>query len=175
MSLHGFLFYLLAASIVVSTAVAVTRSHLVHAVVYLILSFFGTAMLFYLLGAPFLAALEIIVYAGAIMVLFLFVIMMLKSSAADPAPFAWLPAMPALLIALLYLMLGLLLAGAQRGESSVLMLRRADPASFGTYLFQHHWLAIEIISLILLVAAVGALVVGQVVGRKAICYPEEGP
>jgi NADH-quinone oxidoreductase subunit J len=57
---------------------AVTRRNMVHAVLYLVLSFFGTAMLFYLLGAPFLAALEIIIYAGAIMVLFLFLIMMIR-------------------------------------------------------------------------------------------------
>jgi len=52
MTLYGFLFYVLAAVIVASTAVAITRRNLVHAVVYLIFSYFGTAMLFYLLGAP---------------------------------------------------------------------------------------------------------------------------
>ena len=72
------IFYLLAGLIVASTSMAVTRRNMVHAVLYLVLSFFGTAMLFYLLGAPFLAALEIIIYAGAIMVLFLFLIMMIR-------------------------------------------------------------------------------------------------
>jgi NADH-quinone oxidoreductase subunit K len=73
-----FLFYAIALLITVATAMAVTRRNMVHAVLYLVLSFFGTAMLFYLLGAPFLAALEIIIYAGAIMVLFLFLIMMIR-------------------------------------------------------------------------------------------------
>ena len=72
----------MAAVIVAATGLAITRRHPVHAVVYLILSFLGSAMLFYLLGAPFLAALEVIIYAGAIMVLFLFVIMMLKAEVA---------------------------------------------------------------------------------------------
>jgi NADH-quinone oxidoreductase subunit J len=55
---------------VAATVLAVTRQNLIHAVVYLTASFFATAALFYFLGAPFLAALEVIIYAGAIMVLF---------------------------------------------------------------------------------------------------------
>ena len=78
MTLYSILFYLISALIVTATGMAVTRRNMVHAVLYLVLSFFGTAMLFYLLGAPFLAALEIIIYAGAIMILFLFIIMMIK-------------------------------------------------------------------------------------------------
>ena len=78
MTLYALLFYVLAVLLVASTAMAVTRQNMVHAVLYLVMSFFGSAMLFYLLGAPFLAALEIIIYAGAIMVLFLFIIMMIR-------------------------------------------------------------------------------------------------
>ena len=78
MTVHGIIFYLISALILVATGLAVTRKNMVHAVVYLVFSFFGSALLFYLLGAPLLAALEVIVYAGAIMILFLFIIMMLK-------------------------------------------------------------------------------------------------
>ena len=78
MSLYGILFYLLAILLIVSTAMAVSRTRLVHAVVYLVVSFLSTALLFYLLGAPFIAALEVIIYAGAIMVMFLFMIMTLR-------------------------------------------------------------------------------------------------
>jgi NADH-quinone oxidoreductase subunit J len=78
MTLYSITFYILAGLILVSTGLAITRRNLVHAVVYLIISFFGSALLFYLLGAPLLAALEVIIYAGAIMVLFLFIIMMLN-------------------------------------------------------------------------------------------------
>ena len=67
-----------------------------HAIVYLVLSFFGTALLFYLLGAPFLAVLEVIIYAGAIMVLFLFIVMMLEikppEKSLGPYLRQWLPA-----------------------------------------------------------------------------------
>ncbi|MGA8280705.1 MAG: NADH-quinone oxidoreductase subunit J, partial [Desulfobacterales bacterium] len=76
MRLYTILFYLLAVVIVVATVLAITRRNMVHAVIYLVVSFFGSALLFYLFGAPLLAALEVIIYAGAIMVLFLFIIMM---------------------------------------------------------------------------------------------------
>ncbi|MGD8302339.1 MAG: NADH-quinone oxidoreductase subunit J, partial [Desulfobacterales bacterium] len=67
MTLYAFIFYILAVAIVVTTGLAITRRNLVHAVVYLVFSFFGSAMMFYLFGAPFLAVLEVIIYAGAIM------------------------------------------------------------------------------------------------------------
>ena len=77
--LYHAIFYTLAAIILLSTLMAITRRNTVHAVVYLVFSFFGTAVLFYLLGAPLLAALEVIIYAGAIMVLFLFIIMTMRT------------------------------------------------------------------------------------------------
>jgi NADH-quinone oxidoreductase subunit J len=77
MTLYSIIFYVLAIVILVATFLAITRRNTVHAVVYLILSFLGTALFFYLLGAPFLAVLEAIIYAGGIMVLFLFIVMMI--------------------------------------------------------------------------------------------------
>jgi len=79
MNLYGSIFYILAIVTGIATFMAITRRQALHAIVYLIISFFGTALLFYLLGAPFLALLEVIIYAGAIMVLFLFIIMMMFS------------------------------------------------------------------------------------------------
>ena len=70
-------FYITAAIVIISTLMVITRLNAVHALLYLVISLLSVAVLFYLLGAPFAAALEMIVYAGAIMVLFIFVIMML--------------------------------------------------------------------------------------------------
>src|SRR5580704_4657882 len=70
------LFYIAGAVAAISTALMLTRLNVVHALLYLIVSFLGIAAVFYALGAPFVAALEVIVYAGAIMVLFVFVGMM---------------------------------------------------------------------------------------------------
>src|SRR5512145_1941797 len=79
-------FYILSAIAIVATAMCVTRKNPVHAVIYLVQGLFALAILFYLLGAPLVAAWEVIIYAGAIMVLFLFVIMMLELAPDDPHP-----------------------------------------------------------------------------------------
>lgn len=72
------LFYLGAIVAVIATLSVIVQTNIVHALIYLILSLLAVAVVFYALGAPFAAVLEAIVYAGAIMVLFLFVIMMLN-------------------------------------------------------------------------------------------------
>ena len=71
-------FYVAGIVAVLCTLIAITQRQVVHALLYLIVSLLAVAVDFYILGAPFLAALEIIIYAGAIMVLFLFVVMMLN-------------------------------------------------------------------------------------------------
>ena len=71
----GVLFYVAAVITVVAAIMAMTRSNAAHGLIFLIVTLLGIAVLFFLLGAPFAAALEIVVYAGAIMVLFVFVIM----------------------------------------------------------------------------------------------------
>ena len=71
-------FYIAGAVAIISTILMLTRLNLVHALLYLIVSLLAVAVDFFVLGAPFAAALEAIVYAGAIMVLFLFVVMMLN-------------------------------------------------------------------------------------------------
>ncbi len=78
------LFYIAAAVAVLSTLMVVTRTNLVHALLYLVISLFAVAVVFYTLGAPFVAALEVIVYAGAIMMLFLFAVMLLNAGADSP-------------------------------------------------------------------------------------------
>jgi len=71
-------FYISAAVAVVSTFMVITRKAAVHALLYLIVSLLAVAMVFFVLGAPLAAALEVIIYAGAIMVLFVFVVMLLN-------------------------------------------------------------------------------------------------
>ena len=72
------LFYLAGAIAIIATFAVIVQTNIVHALLYLILSLLAVAVIFYVLGAPFAAVLEAIVYAGAILVLFLFVIMMLN-------------------------------------------------------------------------------------------------
>jgi NADH-quinone oxidoreductase subunit J len=161
MSLFQILFFAIAALIVAATGFAVTRRNLVHAVIYLILSFFGSASLFYLLGSPLLAAFMVIVYAGAIMILFLFIIMMLRLEAPEERLLTLRQALPALLMAAAYGLVGALLLLKDPSAAAPLEALRTAPAAFGAYLFQNAWLVVEIVSLLLLVALIGALIIGK--------------
>ncbi len=162
MNLSAIIFYLLGAVILAATAMAITRRNLMHAIVYLVLSFFGTALLFYLLGAPFLAVLEVIIYAGAIMVLFLFIVMMLEIKPPDTPRRLYLRQwLPATVLGVLCLATAFVLIVFKTGESLPLPLAAASPLEFGRFLFQKYWFSVEIVSFLLFAALVGALYLGR--------------
>jgi NADH-quinone oxidoreductase subunit J len=161
MTLFSLKFYFLSAMILMSTLIALTRRNLVHTAVYLVLSFFGSAMLFYLLGAPLLAALEVIVYAGAIMILFIFIIMMLKIEGyTEPFDMAH-RYLPALIIATLFIVIGFLTLINALKNNMHLTAAMVWPKDFAVYLFQKAYLSIEIVSLLLLVALIAAFLIGK--------------
>ncbi len=174
MTFYAAIFYLLGLVTVVATILSITRSNLVHAVVYLVVSFFGTALLFYLLGAPFVAILEVIIYAGAIMVLFLFIIMMLRPEEAGENGGAvmrrWLPV---LVLAGVTLGSMILLIMAAPGSATLLTAAAAAPLEFGRALYQRHWFAVEVASFLLFVALVGALYLGRREAGAGQGSPEE--
>jgi len=161
MTLYSLIFYVLSAIILITTGIAITRRNLVHAVVYLVFSFFGSAMMFYLFGAPLLAVLEVIIYAGAIMILFLFIIMMVKVEASEERLFPIRQWLPMALMGVVYLIMGTVIVSSAPGSQVTLEIALAKPKAFGEYLFQTHWLVIEIVSLLLLVALIGALYLGR--------------
>ena len=161
MTIYTLIFYVLAAIILITTGIAITRRNLVHAVVYLVFSFFGSAMMFYLFGAPLLAVLEVIIYAGAIMILFLFIIMMVKVAASEERLFAVQQWLPIALTGIVYLIIGAAIVSSAPGSQVMLEIALAEPKAFGEYLFQRHWLVIEIVSLLLLIALIGALYLGR--------------
>jgi NADH-quinone oxidoreductase subunit J len=174
MTLYALIFYVLAAVIVAATLVAVTRRNLVHAVVYLIISFFGTAMVYYLLGAPFLGILEVIIYAGAIMVLFLFIIMMLRVERKAEHRFSLGQWLPAATLGLVFLVLVGLLVFTDPGAGAALTAATVSPRVFGRALFQRYWLAVEIVSFLLLIVLIGALFLGKAPGRRSTGGREGG-
>jgi NADH-quinone oxidoreductase subunit J len=151
------LFYLSAAVAVTSTVLVVIQLNTVHALLYLIVSLLASGFIFYLLGAYFAAVLEVIIYAGAIMVLFLFVVMMLnlgqKTIDREKAwltPGSWRG--PALLAALLLAELIYTLAhtaGVNLGQA--VSARSVGIALFGPYL-----LTVEAASILLMAGLVGA-------------------
>jgi len=153
------LFYLLAAVTVVATILAITEKHPVHAIVYLVTSFFSLAVIFYLLAAPLVAMFEVIIYAGAVMVLFMFVIMMLDLGRPDQAR------RPALRHWLLPILLGgiilVSIAALATAPSSAPAAQSISVRDFALTLFRKYGIAIEIISMQLLFAVVGALYLGR--------------
>lgn len=156
------IFYLLAATTLLATLLCVTRKNPVHAVIFLVNAFFAMALMFYLLGAPLIAAWEIIIYAGAIMVLFLFVIMTMElgrpTKTTVPNQRPWAPVL--LLFLLLMLSTGLLLSLDSAGGQGV-PLFYASPRSFAVALFSRYGLAVKIVSFLLLIASTGAYYLGR--------------
>ena len=160
-----FAFYLFSISVIAGGLFTVISRNPVHSVLWLILSFLSSAGLFVLLGAEFVAMLLIIVYVGAVAVLFLFVVMMLDVDFAElKAEMAkYLPL--ALLIGLIILMQFVMAFGAWESSDAAEGLRAhvVDPNTFNTealgmVLYDQYLLLFQLAGLILLVAMVGAIV-----------------
>jgi len=151
------LFYLAATVAVISTAAVIVISNVVHALIYLILSLLSVAVIFFVLGAPFAAVLEAIVYAGAIMVLFLFVIMMLNmGTTTEQQEKQWLSGkiwiVPAILAAVLLAQLVMVLLGSSHEIVPVEVgVKQISISLFGPYL-----LAVELASMLLLGGLISA-------------------
>jgi NADH-quinone oxidoreductase subunit J len=165
------LFYGFAAVTVIGALLVVTQKNPVYSLVSLVGSFFGLCGLYVLLEAPFLAVVQIIVYAGAIMVLFLFVVMVLNVPREDAAE--WDRAHPlyrpmavrigAVLAVLLALELGWALslttglgAGVADGTSAVATVQQMGYVLFTKYMF-----AFEVTSILIILAMVGAVVLAR--------------
>jgi len=156
------IFYILGAVTVVSTALAITRTETVHAVIYLVVSFFGTALIFYMLGAPLVAALEVIVYAGAIMVLFLFIVMMLDMGMGIRPKRSYLRVWgPPIGLSLVIAVCAGVLFSRQWKDYLIADAGFISPRTFGYALYTEHMLAVEVVSLLLLFALAGALYLGR--------------
>ena len=157
------LFYIAALVAVVSTFMVITRMNAVHALIYLVVSLLSVAVSFYLLGAPFAAALEVIIYAGAIMVLFIFVVMMLhlgeKSVAQEQAWFnfnMWVG--PAILsLILLSEILYMMLSNTIETPAGALV----DAKQVGITLYGPYIIAVELAAVLLMAGIVGAYYLGK--------------
>jgi NADH-quinone oxidoreductase subunit J len=155
-------FYLAGAVTVLGVIVAITRPNAVHAVMSLVVALLALAGVLFLLGAPFVAALEVIIYAGAILVLFVFVIMLIGLGQEDvqrerriQRPGLWVgPTLlgAALIVELVWLCLQ---AGGTTRTATV------PPVQVGGALFGPYALAVEAASLVLLAGLVGAYHLGR--------------
>jgi len=165
------LFYVFAAVSVLGSLLVVSQRNPVYSVLSLILAFFGLSGLYVLLEAPFVAVVQIIIYAGAIMVLFLFVVMLLNVPREDAAE--WDRSHPlyrpmavrigAVLALLLALELGWALSRTT-GLSGVIAEGRpatSSVAELGRVLFTDYMFAFEVTSILIIASMVGAVVLAR--------------
>lgn len=156
------LFYGASAVALAATLLAITRAHPVHALLYLIVSLLAVAATMLALGAPFAAMLEVLVYAGAIMVLFVFVVMLLNLGPGVGAeerqwlrPRFWIG--PGALAALLFVQLIVMLDDS----TAALAAHEVGPKAVGIMLFGPYLLAVELGSMLLLAGLVSAYHLGR--------------
>jgi NADH-quinone oxidoreductase subunit J len=157
------LFFYIAASVaIISTIMAISGRNAIHSLLYLILSLLAVSVIFYLLNAPFIAALEVIIYAGAIMVLFIFVTMMLNIGLEREAEKKWLnPRMwiiPSILAAILLINLILAVTNVKSIPSDKTAIL---PKQVGVSLFSTYLLAVEIAAILLMAGVIGAYHLGS--------------
>jgi NADH-quinone oxidoreductase subunit J len=155
-------FYVAAVVAVIATALAISQKNVVHGLLYLIASLLAIALIFFVVGAPFVAALEVIIYAGAIMVLFVFVMMLLNLGPQTVEqeqrwlmPRTWIG--PVVLT--LVLLAELLYALASRGPATSGPM--VDPRRIGIDLFGRYAIAVELASILLLAGLIGAYHLGR--------------
>jgi NADH-quinone oxidoreductase subunit J len=156
------IFYIASFLAFLSTVLAISRKNAIHAILYLIISLLSISVIFYVLGAPFIAAMEVIIYAGAIMVLFIFVIMMLNIGQEEGIEKKWLkPKMwifPAILGAVLFadFIYGLRTFHLICSTGNII-----NPKQVGISLFTTYLLGVEIAAFLLLAGIVGAYHLGR--------------
>jgi NADH-quinone oxidoreductase subunit J len=160
-------FYLASLVAILATIRVITNTSPVHALLYMVVSLLAVAMIFFCLGAPFAGALEIIVYAGAIMILFVFAVMMLNLGEETRAqekhwltPRIWIG--PGLLAVILFgqLAWAIWIHGAGSGGKA-LGLEVIDAKEVGMALFAQYLLLVELASILLLAALVAAYHLGK--------------
>ena len=165
--IHVFAFYLFAFLVIASAVFTILSRNPVHSVLWLIVAFFNAAGLMVLVGAEFIAMLLVIVYVGAVAVLFLFVVMMLDIDFAElragfTRNFPLGIAIALVLLAELVLGLGAYKAGAlalgAADGASQAALGVSNTAAIGALLYTRYLFLFEAAGLILLVAMIGAIV-----------------
>jgi len=164
MTIAALSFYLFAAALLVGGLFTVISRNPVHSVLWLILSFISAAGLFVLLGAEFVAMLLIIVYVGAVAVLFLFVVMMLDVDFAElKAEMAKYMPLALLIGVILLMQLGLVFGNWQMAEGALGARAAVTPegventAALGLLLYDTYFVLFQLAGLILMVAMIGAI------------------
>lgn len=162
------LFFVFAILAIAAAVMMIVHRNPVYCALFLIITLFALAGLFVLLNAPFIAAVHIIVYAGAIMVLFLFIIMLLnlKSDIAKERPGRWMQFLGILLAAILFVQLGFILQSGDAdsvglSQSSEMPSQVGDTHTIGQLLFTKYLFPFEAASVLLLSAIIGSVILAK--------------
>lgn len=166
--MEGLLFYGLAAIMVMSSCMVILRKNPVHSALFLVLTFFCLAGLYLLLNAQFIAAIQVIVYAGAIMVLFIFVIMLLNldteitSKSGHGVQRFWAMVITVVLaVSFVSLMTARVFTGEKGNFSPEAVNAVGNSEVIGKLLFTEFLLPFEITSILLLAAILGAILLAK--------------
>ncbi len=159
--MNGF-FYIAAGVAIISTIFVITGKNAIHALLYLIVSFLSISVIFYLLDAPFIAALEVIIYAGAILVLFIFVTMMLNIVIEKKKEKKWLkPRMWVIPVILAVTLFVDLVFAVKSVPSHTIEKGIVLPKELGIAIFTRYLPAVEITAILLLIGVIGAYHLGS--------------
>ncbi len=161
-------FYALALVAIIASLRVIMHHNPVHAILSLIVSLLAVAGIFFILGAPFAGVLEIIVYAGAILVLFVFVIMMLNLGDDTTTEKSWLSlnvwAIPLALAVVIATVLAAFILSQKNAQPIYLSYGVIDAKAVGVVLFGQYVLLVQLAAFLLL----GALVAAYHLGKKAL-------
>ena len=150
------IFALAAAVALASTVMVITRRNAVHALLYLVVSLLAVAVIMLLLGAPFVAALEVIIYAGAIMVLFVFVVMLIGAESSPIGARDWIG--PVVLGLILLAELAWVIGSKPAQMAPV---TEVPPRDVGISLLGPYLIGTEVAAFVLLAGLVGAFHLGR--------------
>lgn len=160
------IFYILAFLAIISSIFMITRENPVHSALWMLLTFFAVAGIFVQLNAEFIAAIQVLVYAGAILVLYLFVVMLLnpKSKGFIRIPFRYVLGIVASFVVFFQVILTLNSANVI-GKAGVYTKEAykqyGNVKLFGYELFNNYLVPFEVVSIMLLVAMIGAIVLAK--------------
>jgi NADH-quinone oxidoreductase subunit J len=156
------IFYIAGAIAVFSSIMAITNKNAIHGLLYLITSLLAVSVIYYILGTPLVAALEVLVYAGAIMVLFIFVVMMLNIGMEEEIEKKWLsPVMWIIPSALAAALLVILIVAMDKIQAAGASHVEIGPKKVGIKLFTTYLLAVEMSAMLLMAGIVGTYHLGK--------------
>lgn len=165
------LFYIASSVAIVASAMAITRRNAVHALLFVIVSFMAVSLMMYAIGAPYAAILEIIVYAGAIMMLFVFIVMILNMSISPEDEkrktgfSTWI--LPFILGSILLFILAI---SFFKDPSWPSLYQVITPKQVGLTMFSRYILPVQLAGILLLAAIVGAYYLGRTKKRNKHRY-----